>query len=162
MLASGHKDLCNATGARGSLGRAGKDDCREAYPDPGSIRQEPELSRPTQNWRQKLSLSQRKRKIDGVSHICRHVPQFWILSNNSPLLTIYHVLCWILNWQDSLSSWQPPLGGQALGLPNHKELKVQGGEVTHPRSRYSKYRCWGWNAMFLTTPMYWILTYCSH
>lgn len=76
MLASGCKDLCDTTGTRGSLGRAGKYDCKDAYPDSGSIRQEPELSRPTQNWRQKLSLSQRKRKIDGVSHICRHFPQF--------------------------------------------------------------------------------------
>jgi hypothetical protein len=42
----------------------------------GPSGKKPELSRPTQNWRQKLGLSQRKRKIDGISHICRHFPQF--------------------------------------------------------------------------------------
>lgn len=35
MLPSGCKDLCNTTGTRGSLGRAGKDDFEEAYPDSG-------------------------------------------------------------------------------------------------------------------------------
>lgn len=61
----------------------------------GSIRQEPELSRPTQNWRQKLGLSQRKRKIDGISYIRRHFPQFWIFISNNLRFVDYCVLCWM-------------------------------------------------------------------
>lgn len=73
ILSSGCKYVCNTAGTRGSLGHAGKDDCKGSYPDLGSISQEPELSSPTE-LEAEIRPFPRKWKIDGVSHIGRHFP----------------------------------------------------------------------------------------
>lgn len=66
MLVNGCKDVYDTTGTGGSLGHAGKYDCKEADPDLGSIRQEPLLSRPTQNWR---PFSEKKENIWNFSYM---------------------------------------------------------------------------------------------